>query len=818
MTCAACAAHIEKAVARLGVKQVEVNLLLNRMTVDTELDDGDIIAAVAGIGYGASVLGGTTGKSSAADDGAKALLYRFVSSLVFLLPLMYFSMGHMIGLPLREFAPHKNPSSFALIQLVLTTPILIINGRFFIGGLRALARRAPNMDTLVALGSGAAYIYGTVLLFAINALVVAGDVHSGAAFAMNLFFESAAMILTLVTLGKLLEAESKGKTRSEVDKLMRLRPQTATVVRDGEERTIAVDDVVVGDTVIVLPGEYIPCDGVITRGRTTLDKSAITGEFMPEEAIEGGCVTSAVLNLSGRVELRAEKVGGDSTLGKIIELIENAGGSKAPIQKIADKVSAIFVPTVCIIAAVTLVAWLIVGTIEQAFTFAISVLVISCPCALGLATPVAVMAGTGRAAAYGVLVKNAEVLQSLGGAEIFALDKTATITEGKPRVTAVESFGGADEKTVLRIAAALERTSTHPLAAAIIEAAGDGEVATDSTYRAGLGVVGKVGGETYALGNAKLMAEYGVTVDGAASVYLCKNSEPLGAITVEDEIKSNSCVAIKALRSAGARVVMITGDNAVQAERIAGEVGIAEVYCGVMPSGKLDIVEMLKKSGRTAMVGDGINDAPALKAADIGIAIGSGTDIAVDAADVVLVKSDLLDVPRVAAVSQATLRNVKQNIFWAFLYNTLCIPLAAGALVSVGITLNPMIAAAAMAFSSLFVVCNARRLTVMKFDGDKIRGKLRRLGAADGSIASEKIIVNNFGKGENMKTIFKVDGMNCEHCSARVEKAIKSVAGVSAANVNLIDGSATVVGEFDAAAVIAAVETAGYDCTRFVRD
>ena len=442
MTCAACAAHVEKAVGKLGIEDVNVNLLLNRLTVETELDDGDIIAAVESAGYGASVRGKAVKADPSAPtkvvDNSKAMLIRFFASLAFMLPLMYFSMGHMAGFPMGKLDPHVDPASFALIQLVLTTPVLIINSRFFIGGTKALLHRGANMDTLVSLGAGASYIYGLVVTFLINGKVAAGDTVGASELAMNLFFESAAMILTLVTLGKLLEARSKGKTRTEVEKLMKLRPNTATVIRDGRTETVGTDDIRVGDTVVIMPGEYVPCDGVITAGATTLDKSAITGESIPVEAVVGSAITSATLNLTGRVELRAEKVGEDSTLSKIVEMIENAGGSKAPIQKTADKVSAVFVPAVCGIALVTLTVWLALGYgIGHALSMAIAVLVISCPCALGLATPVAVMAGTGRAAAYGVLVKNAETLQSLGDTRIFALDKTATITEGKPRVTAL---------------------------------------------------------------------------------------------------------------------------------------------------------------------------------------------------------------------------------------------------------------------------------------------------------------------------------------------------------------------------------------------
>ncbi len=828
MTCAACAAHVEKAVKKIGADNVSVNLLMNRMTVDTDISDEDIIRAVESAGYGASPHGDRSGgteksggktakKSDTAADGARKLLIRFIASFVFMLPLMWFSMGHMAGFPMGELDPHKDPASFALIQLVLTTPVLVINGRFFAGGVKSLLHRAPNMDTLVSLGSGAAYIYGLVTVFVINAHAAAGDIHGGSELAMSLFFESAAMILTLVTLGKFLEAKSKGKTRSEVEKLMRLRPKTATVIRDGAETVINVDEIAAGDTVIVLPGEYVPCDGVITDGATTLDKSAITGESIPEEAVTGGKVTSASLNLTGRFAMRAEKVGADTTLSKIIELIENAGGSKAPIQKIADKVSAVFVPVVCALAVIAFVVWICISDIGTALTMAISVLVISCPCALGLATPVAVMAGTGRAAAYGVLVKNAETLQSLGKVQIFALDKTATITEGKPRVTKITAFeaNDTDESTVLRIAAALETTSTHPLAHAVT-AAYDGEPATvtSSEYRIGFGVIGTVDGVEYALGSPRLMNEFGVKVShetDAQCVYLCKRGVLLGAIEVDDEIKQSSKRAVELMLSMGARVVMLTGDNEKQARRVAEKVGITEVYFNVLPEDKLNIVEKLKKEGRTAMVGDGINDAPALKAADVGIAIGSGTDVAIESADVVLVKSDLADVPRAVCISRYSLRNIKQNLFWAFIYNALGIPLAAGVLYPLGVTLDPMIAAGAMAFSSLFVVCNALRLTVMRFDDKHVerklgKGKSNRLGT-DGSLQISG------GKGDNnMKTtVIKVSGMSCMHCSSRVQKALEALDGVTSVKVELESGLATVSGDFDDGAAVKAIEDAGYD-------
>ena len=818
MTCAACAAHVEKAVRKAGVDDVSVNLIMNRMTVDTELSDGEIIAAVESAGYGATSHAEKSGGKNKEKpvDQAKPLLIRFLASIVFLVPLMYFSMGHMANFPMGAFDPHVNPASFALIQLVLTTPVLVINHKFFIGGAKSILHKSASMDTLISLGSGAAYIYGVVLLFVINGKMASGGVHEAAMLTENLFFESAATILTLVTLGKFLEAKSKGKTRSEVEKLMRLRPQTATVVRDGAEVKIPVDDIKVGDTVIVLPGEYAPCDGVVIDGMTTLDVSAVTGESIPVEVTEGGEINSAALNLTGRVKLRAEKVGADTTLSKIIELIENAGGSKAPIQKIADKVSAVFVPIVCGIALVTLIVWLCLGDVGRALTMAISVLVISCPCALGLATPVAVMAGTGRAAAYGVLVKNAETLQSVGSVKVFALDKTATITEGKPRVTSVcVSAAGFDRAEVLRIAASLESTSTHPLSRAVMEAY-DGEIVPPekSEYRIGFGVIGTVDGNEYALGSPRLMHEFGAeaTEGDGQTVYLCRRGELIGEITVSDEVKPSSKNAIALMRAAGAKVVMLTGDNEYQAKRIANEVGIDEVYYNVLPEDKLNIVEKLKSEGKTAMVGDGINDAPALKAADVGIAIGSGTDVAIEAADIVLVKSDLTDVPRAMSVSRSTLRNIKQNLFWAFIYNVLGIPLAAGVLYAVGVTLNPMIAAGAMAFSSLFVVLNALRLTAMRFDDKRLEKKLGQMPDAHGEITAHSA-ANNDNNSQcevNMETVIKIQGMMCNHCVKHVTDALAKVDGVTAVDVSLEKGEATLNGSFDVEAAKKAVEDAGY--------
>lgn len=843
MTCAACAAAVERAVKRVGVQNAQVNLLLNRLTVDTDIVDEVIIGAVKKAGYGATARQGDgvsackRGEKAANvthADGASAILYRFIASLIFMLPLMYFSMGHMVSFPMGALDMHHNPMGFALIQMVLTAPIIAINYKFFTSGTRAVLHKSANMDTLVTIGAGAAFIYGLIVTFLISVAQSRGDMNGAFELAENLFFESAAMILTLVTLGKFLESKSKGKTKTEIEKLLRLRPQTATVIRGDAQETISTDDIKIGDNLVVLPGEYVPCDGTITDGTTTLDASAITGESIPVERTVGQKVTSAQVNITGRIVMRAEKVGADTTLSKIIELVENAGGSKAPIQKIADEVSAIFVPIVCVIAVITLIVWLCLGDTSRALTMAISVIVISCPCALGLATPVAVMAGTGRAAAYGVLIKSGETLQALADVKIFALDKTATITMGTPRVTTVKAVS-VDESVLIGIAAALESTSTHPLAQAITQAATERGIKfappKQSNYRVGYGVTGEIDGAKCAIGSARLMQECGITVQETdeQTVFVSRNDELIGEITVTDELKPTSKQAISMLKSAGFTVVMITGDNRAQARRIADAVGITEVYCDVLPEDKLQIVKQLKTRGKTVMVGDGINDAPALKEADVGIAIGSGTDVAIEAADVVLVKSDLVDVARAVTVSRMSLRNIKQNLFWAFCYNTLGIPLAAGVLYPVGVMLNPMIAAGAMALSSVFVVCNALRLTVMRFDNAAVAKRLRKthsrlsgsdIVAADAysqtDIKTNQDSKNNNGtKGEeNMENTLKlkVVGMSCMHCVGRVEKALLSVNGVSSAKVNLESGIAAVTGAFNQADAIAAVKEAGYDC------
>lgn len=835
MTCAACVAHVEKAVKALdGVEQCEVNLVTNKLSVTySGLTEKDIVTAVKNAGYGASKEGGKV------RDESMILLWRFVISAVIMLPLMYFSMGHMWGFNLGGLDPHINPIGYCVYQWVLTSAVMGINYKFFISGAKAVFHKSANMDTLVSLGSAAAYIYGVV----ITCLAIAAPTtHAAADYAMELYFESAAMILALVTLGKFLEAKSKNRTKTEITKLLKLAPEKANVLVDGKEQSLPVERIAVGDRIVIRAGDKIPCDGFVEEGALTVDTGALTGESIPVELTVSSAITSATVCISGYAIMRANKVGVDTALSKIIALVENAGGSKAPIQKIADKVSAVFVPVVTAIAAITLIVWLCLGY-GAGFSLAraISVLVISCPCALGLATPVAVMAGTGKAAANGVLIKNAEVLQRLQDAEIVALDKTATITEGKPRVTSVRSYANLSEHDALSIAAALESVSTHPLAKAITEAVSENDfIAKDCEYKIGYGVFGTVNGVKYGLGSARLMAEKGVTVEDAPNTVYLFSDKLEAMIAVEDTVKEGSKRAVELLSRADIRTVMITGDNKVTADAVAAVAGVGEVYHSVLPDGKLEIIEKLKKQGVTVMVGDGINDAPALKSADAGVAIGSGTDVAIEAADVVLVKSDLRDVPKALAVSHMTMRNVKQNLFWAFFYNTVGIPIAAGVFYSLGVLLDPMIAALAMAFSSIFVVCNALRLTVMSFDDKHIERKLGKhknrrgnnkkgdngtndntsaTGGADAcneSVNLTEQVENKIGTETEveMKQTIKiyVNGMTCKHCQARVESALKSVRGVKKATVNLPKRLATVIGEdIDEAELKAAVVAAGYD-------
>lgn len=810
MSCAACSARIESSVGKVdGIKKVSVNLLMNKMQAEfdeTVLSADDIINEVEKAGYRAHLAASSVQESSSSKEKSKSievnyaekLKKRFFTSLGFLIPLMYFSMGHMIGLPLPGFlSPMKNPSSFALVQLILTVPVIAVNFKFFESGFKAVIKKAPNMDTLVSLGSVAAFAFSLISMFKINSLSTAGNIHEAGELAMSLYFESAAMILALVTLGKFFEERSKGRTKDAVEKLMRLSPETALVERDGAEAVVSTADISVGDVVILKPGDYIPVDGEVISGHSTVDASAVTGESLPIEVSEGAYVTSAAINLSGYMKIKAKKVGADTTISKIIELVENAGGSKAPIAKLADRISGVFVPVVTALAVIVFIIWIIISKdVSRSLNFAISVLVISCPCALGLATPVAIMVGTGKGASMGILFKNAEVLEKLHSVDTVLLDKTATVTEGKPSVVGI--FPTEKSEEILRIAASLEKNSAHPLADAIVSfAEGKGialSVPESFEYLTGRGIVASLDGRRYFLGNEKLLRENGmdfaVPVFDGTPVLLADEGGYIGAIEIKDRIKESSIVAVHGLKARGISVAMLTGDNKRTAELIAAEVGIDEVYSEVLPEDKLGIVSGYREKNRiTAMVGDGINDAPALKEADVGIAIGSGTDVAIEAADVVLVKDNLVDVDVAVALSGRTIKNIKQNLFWAFFYNCAAIPVAAGAFAFAGFTLNPMIAAAAMSVSSLFVVTNALRLKRFKYGNDTKK---------KGDTEMEKIKI-------------KVGGMSCGHCSARVEAALNEIDGVSAKvshkkNIAEITLSKPV----ERSVIASAIENAGY--------
>ena len=820
MTCAACSAGIQKTVGKMkGVYSAQVSLMGESMEVDFDeaaVNAEQIIGAVEGLGYGASIDDGlampecrASAEKSSAPDMTKSLKLRFLTSLCFLVPLLYFTMGHMFGAPLPWF--WEEPVNFALVQLVLTTPVLFINFAFFKSGIKAAIKRVPNMDTLVSLGSAASYLYSLVVMFIIGV----SDGERAMDLAMNnLFFESAAMILTLVTLGKWLESRSKKKTGEEVEKLLKLAPETVTVERDGEQVLIPMREMRVGDIVVVKQGDSIPADGQIVFGSSFIDKSAITGESLPVEIGVGDFVTSATVNRGNIIKVRAEKVGEDTVLSKIVKLVKNAGASKAPIEKTVDKIAAVFVPIVLAIALVTLIVWIIVGAvggdvqISRALNMAISVLVISCPCALGLATPVAVMAATGRGASMGILFKDAETLQKACGIKNVLLDKTATLTEGKPRVTDVVPFGGYAREEILSLAGGLELNSNHPLAECIVEQARAEKIefmqVSDFSYKSGAGASAVCPSGICRIGNAKLMTENGIDISPCVSVaeklslegktvlYLSVGDTVAALIAVADTLKEGSRDAVAELIAAGIHPSMLTGDAAGAAKAIAAEVGISDVYSEVLPEDKLNIVIQNKKTGMTAMVGDGINDSPALKEADVGVAMGNGTDIAIDSADVVLVGGDLRALGSAVGLSKATVRNIHENLFWAFIYNVIGIPIAAGALYAVGITLNPMIGAAAMSLSSIFVVGNALRL--MRF-----RPKHKAQISAENKIKGD----------ERMKKILMIDGMSCGHCSARVENALNSIEGVHA-TVELKKKRAVVETEVADDVLIKAVENAGY--------
>lgn len=741
MSCAACSAAVEKAVGRLdGVESAQVNLLAKSMVCvydESKTGADAVIAAVEKAGFGAAELAerertaAPKKEKAAAGDGFTAIRTRLWVSIVFLALLMYVSMGHMLGLPLPGFLHGtQNALPFAFLQFLLTLPVLYVNRKFYFGGFRALAHRAPNMDSLVAVGSAAAMLYGVIAIFMIGAALGRGDWDTVERYRTNLYFESAAMILTLVTVGKFLEERSKGKTGAAIAKLLDLSPKTATVLRDGEERVIPAEEILTGDVVLLKPGERVPVDGVVLEGSSAVDQSALTGESIPVTKDEGKAVMSASVNMTGFLKIRATRVGQDTTLARIVALVEEASSSKAPISKLADKVSGIFVPAVMAIAVVAGAAWLLAGrSVEDALNACISVLVISCPCALGLATPVAIMVSTGRCAQMGILIKSAEALELLHAADTVVLDKTGTITVGKPSVTdVVECASGR----LLPVAAALEKKSGHPLADAVVRYAADAEPAEVSAFTdvTGKGIRGIIDGRPCYGGSGAYMEELGVDVsavreqaqrfaeDGKTPLFFACETELLGVIAAADTVKETSAAAIRRMKADGCEVIMLTGDNETTANAVRRKLDLDRVIADVLPQDKERVVRELQAEGRKViMVGDGINDSPALARADIGIAIGSGADIAVEEADVVLMKSDLNDVPTAIECSRQTMRNIKQNLFWAFFYNTLGIPLAAGALYPVwGITLNPMIGAAAMSLSSLFVVTNALRLYRMRCD------------------------------------------------------------------------------------------------------
>lgn len=835
MTCAACSAHVERAVRGVeGVKEVAVSLLTNSMTVDfsSPATAEKICAAVSAAGYGAApqnIGGKKENKKSALESGEpKKILYRLIASAVLLLPLMYVSMGHLMwGWPLPEIFA-SDPLAIGLYQLLLTTVVAVINQRFFISGTKSLLHGAPNMDTLVSLGSAAAYIYSTAVLFEMCHAAVNGDIQTAMHHLHGLYYESAAMILTLITVGKYLEAVSKGRTTDAIKSLMDLAPKTACVIRDGKETVIPAEEVVKGDVFVVRPGESIPVDGRVISGESAVDESALTGESIPVDKAQGSAVSAATLNQNGFLTCEATRVGEDTTLSQIIETVENAAATKAPIAKIADKVSGVFVPAVMTIALVAGAAWLISGRpFSFALARAISVLVISCPCALGLATPVAIMVGSGVGAKRGVLFKTASALEQTGKTQIVVLDKTGTLTKGKPQVTDILPASGYDADSLLRLAASLESKSEHPLAAAITRRAGESNVETDEaqgfTALPGHGVRAEINGKTAIGGNAALIKSKGMldadmkalgerlADEGKTPLYFAFDGRIAGIIAVADVVKEDSGQAISELKDMGIRTVMLTGDNRRTALSVAKQTGIDEVVSDVLPGDKAEVVEKLRKYGKVAMVGDGINDAPALTQADIGIAIGAGADVALDAADVVLMKSSVGDVAAAIRLSRQTLRNIHENLFWAFFYNCIGIPIAAGALIpAFNIALNPMLGAAAMSLSSFCVVTNALRLNFFKPDRP-FKGKSKQPAELPKLMPTEENIKNT--EETTMKKTVYINGMMCSHCTAHVQKALGALDGVESVEVSLEDKKAvlTLNKNVDEAVITAAVREAGYE-------
>ena len=834
MTCAACQARVEKAVSKVpGVETCSVSLLTNSMGVEGSASDSDIIRAVTDAGYGASVKGAAQAtkpdEDALADHDTPVLKRRLFVSLGFLLVLMYFSMGaHMWGWPIPSWL-EGNHVAMGLIQLLLTIIIMIINKKFFVSGFKSVVHGAPNMDTLVALGASASFLWSVYALF----MMTDAQVHGGSEAAMpwmnEFYFESAAMILVLITVGKMLEAHSKGKTTDALKSLMRLAPKTANVARNGVEATVPVEEVKPGDIFVVRPGESIPVDGVVLEGDTAVNESALTGESIPVDKAVGDTVSAATINTSGFIRCEATHVGEDTTLSKIIKMVSDAAATKAPIAKLADKVSGVFVPTVVSIAAVTLIVWLFIGKpFDFALARAISVLVISCPCALGLATPVAIMVGNGVGAKHGVLFKTAVSLEEAGKVKIVALDKTGTITKGEPEVTGLYPADGVTEAELLAAAYALEAKSEHPLARAVVAEAEKRALTADevtefkalpgnglSATRGGkvlLGgsmkyIAGQVSPDKAVLDSAEALADKGST-----PLLFAENGKLLGIISVADTVKPESADAVSELKNMGVAVVMLTGDNLHTATAVGSAAGIDNVVAGVLPDGKEAVVSRLKMLGKVAMVGDGINDAPALTSADIGVAIGAGTDVAIDAADVVLMNSKLSDVPAQIRLSRATLTNIRENLFWAFIYNVIGIPLAAGCFISLlGWQLNPVYGAAAMSLSSFCVVTNALRLNL--FDMYSTKRDRRSKNTVSGEALSALINdINSMQEEKTMTKTVRIEGMMCPHCEAHVKKALEALGGVTGAEVSHEKGTAIVsmTENVDNAAITAAVTDAGY--------
>lgn len=872
MTCSACSSHVEKSVGKLtGVENVSVNLLTNSMQVEfdeNKLDTAGIIKAVEDAGYGAAVKDGhaksgtkTSGQSdsqensglSAVEQNVKNMKKRLIVSLIFWIPLMYVSMGHMIyqwlNIPMPPFTMNflhgnENAITYAFTQFLLLLPILIANQKYFKNGFKTLWHRSPNMDSLIAIGAGAEILYGIFAIYRIGYAMGHGDMAVVHQYAHDLYFESAGTILTLITIGKYLETKSKGKTSEAITKLLNLAPKTVTAVRDGVEQVVDAADVEKGEIFLVKPGESVAVDGIVLEGKSSFDESAITGESIPVPKQEGDTIVSASINKSGLIRAKATKVGEDTTIAQIIRLVEEASSSKAPIAKMADKIAGVFVPAVITIALITGVIWLISGaTFEFAMSTAIAVLVISCPCALGLATPVAIMVGTGKGAENGILIKSGDALETAHQIDTVVLDKTGTITQGKPVVTDIICAAGknADKTQLLQIAGSLEKGSEHPLAEAIVNYCVTNNISlekvTDFNALFGKGIEGTVSGTHYYAGNEKMMEEKGISLSteqknqiqalakqGRTPLLFADEKQFLGIVAVADVVKPTSKEAVQKFRNYGIHVIMLTGDNEVTAQAIKEQVGIDEVIAGVLPTQKEEKISALKQAGhKVAMIGDGVNDAPALASADVGIAIGAGTDVAIESADIVLMKNDLLDAVGAVKLSKAVIRNIKENLFWAFFYNSIGIPLAAGVLYPLfQIKLNPMFGAAAMSLSSVCVVSNALRLRWVKLhDAKKTQidphqdvaactiADINQHNALDNNIKS-----TNNDKGEStMTTTISIEGMMCAHCQAHVEKALKEVAGVTEVTVSLENKNAVVTGDASVEALKQAVVDAGYEVT-----